>query len=63
MAESKREREREKQHSIWRREKIGRREETCGPSNGNKLGRTRIEFEFESGLDLKTGERLNSKLV
>ena len=58
-----REQEREKQHNIWRREKIGRREETCGSSNGNKLGRTRIESEFEFGLDLKIGERLNSKLV
>ena len=46
----------------WRREKIRRKEEG-GPNNGNKLGPTRIESGFESGLDSKTGERLNSKLA
>jgi hypothetical protein len=51
MAE-RREREAEKH---WRREKMGRKEK-CGPSNGNKLGPTRIEFGFESGLDSKTGQ-------
>ena len=39
--------------------KIGKEE--GGP--GNKLGPKRIESGFESGLDSKTGERLNSKLV
>ena len=28
------------------REKIGRKEETCGPSNNNELGPTRIESKF-----------------
>jgi hypothetical protein len=41
---------------------MGRKEEG-GPSNGNKLGPTRIESGFESGLDSKTGERLNSNLA
>ena len=36
------------------REKMGRKEER-EPSNGNKLGPTRIESGFESGLDSKTG--------
>ena len=68
-----REQEREKQHSIWRRERerkkerererIGRKEETCGPSNCNKLRPTRIESGFESGLDSKTGQRVNSNLA
>jgi hypothetical protein len=40
----------------------GRKEEG-GPSNDNKLGPTRIESEIESGLDSKTGERLNSNLA
>ena len=53
MAESKR----EKQRSFWRRESENGRKEKDGPSNGNKLRPTK------SGLDSKTGERLNSKLV
>ena len=58
-----REQERETE-KHWRREreKIGRKEER-GPSNGNKLGPTRIESGFESGLDSKTSERVNSNLV
>ena len=59
MAESKR--ERCSTASGGERKKMGRKEEG-GPSNGNKLGLTRIESGFESGLDSKTGERLNSKL-
>jgi hypothetical protein len=54
---------REAAQHLEEREKIGRKEETCGLSNDNKLGPTRIESGFESGLDSKTGERLNSKLV
>jgi hypothetical protein len=55
--------EREKQRSTGgEREKMGRKEKG-GPSNGNKLGPTRIESGFESGLDSKTGERLNSNLA
>ena len=57
MAESQRERQRS---TGGEREKIGRKEEG-GP--GNKLGPKRIESGFESGLDSKTGERLNSKLA
>jgi hypothetical protein len=41
---------------------MGRKEEV-GPSNSNKLGPIRIESGFESGLDSKTGERLNSNLA
>ena len=63
MPESKGERSREALEEREReRKKMGRKEEG-GPSNGNKLGPTRIESEFESGLDLKTGERLNSNLA
>ena len=61
MAESKR--ERSSTASGGEREKIGRKKETCGPSNGNKLGPTRIESEFESGLDSKTDQRVNSNLA
>ena len=43
--------EREKQRSIGgEKEKMGRKEKR-GPSNGNKLGPTRIQSGFESGLD------------
>ncbi len=64
MVERKeREREAEKH---WRRErereKMGRKEER-GPSNDNKLGLTRIESGFESGLDSKTSQRVNSNLA
>ena len=60
MAESKR--ERCSTASGGERKKMGRKEEG-GPSNGNKLGPTRIESGFESGLDSKTGEKLNSNLA
>ena len=48
----------------WRREreKMGRKEEG-GPSNDNKLEPIRIGFGFESSLDSKIGERLNSNLA
>ena len=58
-----REQEREKQKSLRRRERKWEKEETCGPSNGNKLGPTWIQSGFEFGLDSKTGERLNSNLA
>ena len=57
MAESKREK-----HWRREREKMGSKEER-GPSNGNKLGPIRIESGFESSLDLKIGQRVNSNLV
>jgi hypothetical protein len=56
MAESKREKQRS---TRGEREKMGRKEER-GPSNGNKLGPTRIESGFESGLDSKTSQKVNS---
>jgi hypothetical protein len=55
---------REKQHSIWRREreKIGRKEEMCGPSNGNKLdpqelNQIRLGFKNRLKGELKFGMR------
>jgi hypothetical protein len=39
------------------------RKEKGGPNNDNKLGPARIESGFESGLDSKIGERLNSNLA
>ena len=61
MPKSKEERSREALEER-EREKMGRKEEG-GPSNGNKLGPITIESGFESGLDSKTGERLNSNLA
>ncbi len=55
MPESKGERSRE---ALEEREKMGRKEER-GPSNGNKLGPTRIESGFESHV---TNNHLSSEL-
>ena len=41
---------------------MGRKEER-GHSNDNKLGPIRIESGFESDLDSKTGQRVNSNLT
>ena len=62
MPESKRERS-STTSGGERERKWGRKEETCGPNNGNKLGPTRIESRFESSLDSKTGQRVNSNLT
>ena len=61
MPKSKEERSREALEER-EREKMGRKEEG-GPSNDNKLEPIRIGFGFESSLDSKIGERLNSNLA
>ena len=58
MAERERSRE-----ALEERERKWREKKERGPSNGNKLGPTWIESGFESGLDSKTGRRLNSNLA
>jgi hypothetical protein len=60
MAESKRERSRE---ALEERERKWGEKKERGPSNGNKLGPTRIESGFESDLDSKTGQRVFSNLA
>ena len=45
-----------------RERKWGEKKER-GPSNGNKLGPTCIQSGFESGLDSKTGQRVNLNLT
>jgi hypothetical protein len=52
LAESKRERSKEAETQNWRRERERKweKEETCGPSNGNKLGPIH-EFSPDLNLD------------
>ena len=59
MAE-RRERDAEKQ---WRRERENERNELGGPSNSKKWDPKKIELGFESGLDSKTAEGVNSNLL
>jgi hypothetical protein len=56
--------EREVGKQNWRREreKIGEKKKV-GPVTVINWDPQRIEFGFESGLDSKTGERLNSNLA